>query len=307
MLKDIHVFTDIDLDGTGSLLALHWYYKCKLGDITFKGTTVSNFRKEFLKWAEDDSLNNYKINYFLDLDTSTCSDLIDTSSRTCIIDHHLTHVNAIQEGVYKNATTKVIETTSCTKLCYKHFQLNSLTPQQKYFVALVDDYDSYQFKLPETYDLNCLYTNTQKTLDVTRQHKFLERFYNGFDGFTTQEKNIIKEHKLNRDKVISDLQIFAGDVSLNKNKYRVVGTMTSKFVNDVCDYLIKNHKADIVFSINPNNQHVSWRKNKDTCPIDLSKLAAKVSDGGGHEYAAGGKVNDTFMEFTKQLSSITKE
>lgn len=303
-LKDIHVFTDVDLDGTGSLLALHWSYGCKPGQISYKGTTVSNLRKEYLKWAENDSLSNYKLNYFLDLDTSTCADLIDVGGRgVSIIDHHITHVNAIKEGVYKNAFTHVIETTSCAKLVYKYFQLDKkLTKEQKYFIALVNDYDSYQFQLPETYDLNCLYTNTQKSLDKNRQDKFLERFYNGFDGFTSMEKNIIAEHKKNRDQVLNNLKIFAGDVNIGKGKYRVVGTICTKFVNEVCDYLIKNHKADIVFSMNNNNQHVSWRKNKDTCPVDLSKLSAVLCEGGGHEYSAGGKVTDAFLEFTKQLT-----
>jgi oligoribonuclease NrnB/cAMP/cGMP phosphodiesterase (DHH superfamily) len=300
--ENIFVFTDVDLDGTTSLLALHWHYKAKLGDIPFKGTTVSNFRKEFLKWAETDSLKNYDKVYFLDLDTSTCIDLID-HNKCVIIDHHLTHVNAKEE--YNLATNVILEATSCAKVVYKHFNLN-LTQEQKYFIALANDYDSYQFKLPETYDLNCLYSNTQKTLDKTRQHKFLERFYNGFDGFTALEKNIIKEHKANRDNVISNLELFGGDVSLNKNTYRLIGTMSSKFVNEVCDHIIKNYGADIVFSINPNNQHISWRKNKETCPIDLSKLSAKLCDGGGHEYAAGGKMTETFMEFTKQLAPITK-
>lgn len=297
-LKNIYVFTDVDLDGTTSLLALHWALGAKLGDIPFKGTTVSNFRKEFLKWAETDSINNYEAVYFLDLDTSTCIDLID-NDRSIIIDHHLTHVNAM--SAYKNATTHIIESTSCAKVVYQYFKL-AVTPQQKYFIGLANDYDSYQFKLPETYDLNCLYTNTQKTLDKTRAHKFIDRFYDGFDFFTTQEKNIIAEHKNQRDLILNNLQIYSGNISLNKTMYRIVGTMSSKFVNEVCDYLIKNYKADIVFSMNPNNKHVSWRKNKETCPVDLSKLAAKICDGGGHEYAAGGKITETFMEFCKQLS-----
>lgn len=299
---NIFVFTDVDLDGTASLLALHWALGAKPGQIPFKTTTVSNFRKEFLKWAENDTVKNYDKVYFLDLDTSTCADLVDHSN-CFIIDHHLTHVKA--KDAYKHAQHHIVETTSCAKLVYSYHKLNVST-SQKYFIALANDYDSYQFKIAETYDLNCLYTNTQKTLDKTRTHKFLERFYNGFDTFTTLEKNIIKEHKTNRDQVLNSLQIYSGTVNLNKTPYKVVGTMSSKFVNEVCDHLIRNYGADIVFSMNPSNQHVSWRKNKETCPIDLSKLSAKLCEGGGHEYAAGGKVTETFMEFTKQLTPIKR-
>lgn len=298
--ENIFVFTDVDLDGTASLLALHWALGAMPGEIPFKATTVSNFRKEFLKWAESDSINNYDKVYFLDLDTSTCVDLVD-NKRCIILDHHITHVNA--KDVYKAATTHIVETTSCAKVVYSHYK-PSITDKQKYFIALANDYDSYQFKLSETYDLNCLYTNTQKLLEKTRSHRFIERFYEGFNGFTAQEVSIVKEYKTNRDKVISELKIFSGTVPLNKTPYKIVGTISSKFVNDVCDYLIKKHNADIVFSMNPNNQHVSWRKNKETCPIDLSKLSAKLCDGGGHEYAAGGKVTEKFMKFTEQLLPI---
>jgi len=299
--NNIYVFTDIDLDGTASLIALHWALNAKPGTIPFKGVTVTNFRKEFLKWAETDSINNYDAVYFLDLDTGNCIDLID-NPKSIIIDHHSTHEKV--KSQYKNAKTNITVTSSCAKLVYNHFKDKlTLTPEQRQFIVLADDYDSYQFKHKETYNLNCLYTNTQRTLDKTRSHKFLERFYNGFDQFTQMEKNLIKDHITNRDLTIKNLQIFSGTVNLNKTPWKVTGTMGSKFVNEICDYLIKEHSSDIVFFINPNNSHVSFRKNKN-CTIDLSKLSAKLCEGGGHEYAAGGKVTDAFMEFTKQLTSV---
>lgn len=299
--NNIYVFTDVDLDGMASLLALHWALGAKPGDIPFKCTTVSNFRKEFLKWAENDSINNYDAVYFLDLDVSSCVDLVD-NKRSVIIDHHHTHVN--MKDAYIKAKVNIIETTSCSKLVYSHFKSQlKLTDSQKYFILLADDYDCYSFKLDETYDLNCLFTNTQKTLDKTRTHKFLDRFYNGFDSFTPQEKNVVIEHKKNRDFTINNLQIYTGTVNIGKQPCKITGTMGSKFVNEVCDYLIKQHNSDIVFFINLNNQHVSFRKNK-ACKINLSKLASVLCEGGGHEYAAGGRVTETFMEFTKQLTIV---
>ena len=43
---------------------------------------------------------------------------------------------------------------------------------------------------------------------------------------------------------------------------------------------------------------VSFRKLK-TCSVHLGKLASALCDGGGHEYAAGGKVCDKFLDFCK--------
>jgi len=301
--NNIYVFTDIDLDGATSLLILHWALKSKLGDIKFKACTVSTFRKEFLKWLEDDSFDNYDNVLFLDLDTSSCVDLID-NKKAIIIDHHLTHVN--NKHNYKNATVDVVETSSCAKKIYIHFKSllkDSLTPAQKYLIALADDYDSYQFKLKESYDINCLFINTQRTLDMTRVHKFIERFYNGFDSFNTFEVNIIKDHITGRDNTIKNLEVYSGNVNISKQPIYIVGTTGNKYVNDVCDYLLKKFPADIVFFVNASSSHVSFRKKKE-CTVDLSKLANKLCDGGGHEYAAGGKITEGFMEFVKQLTPI---
>jgi len=308
--KNIYVFTDIDLDGSTSLLALHWGLNAKIGDLKYKATTISNLRRELLRWLEEDNFSNYDGVYFLDLDTSNCADLIDKPNVT-IIDHHLTHVQAIEKGAYKNAKLNVIEFTSCAKQIYKHFKTlipgfeKVLTAEQKLLIALADDYDSYQFKLDDSYNLNCLLTNTQKTLDKTRTDKFVERFYNGYNGFNKQELNIIKEYITGRDAAIKALQVFSGNVSISKQDVKITGTTGTKYVNDVCDFLIKKHDSDVVFFVNTNNQHVSFRKKKG-CNVDMSKLANKLCEGGGHEYAAGGKITDTFMEFVKQLTPIVK-
>lgn len=297
--KKVYVFTDSDLDGATSLLILHWALKSNLGEIKFQTTTVSNFRKDFLAWAAEDSIEKYDAVYFLDIDTSSSADLID-NKKSIIIDHHETHVP--EKEKYKNATTNIIVTTSCSKLMYVHFknELAQLTGIQKYLVALANDYDCYEFKLPESYNLNCAFTNSQKTLGKTKTHKFIERFYNGFNGFNAQENNIIKEYTTGRDSAISKLQVYSGKINISKQNLTVAGTMGNRFVNDICDHLLKKYNADIVFFVNTSSNHISFRKNK-TCNVNLAKLANVLCEGGGHEYAAGGKITEKFMEFTKQL------
>ena len=300
----IYVFTDFDIDGVTSILTLHWALGAKSGQIAFKTTTVTNFRRDFLNWLDQNNIKDFDKIYILDLDVAKHADLVDRKN-IIIIDHHLTHVNA--KDVYKNAEVSITETTSCAKKAYNYFKslgkLDSLTQQQKYFIALADDYDCYQFKLPETYELNCLYTNTQKTNTKHRAEIFIEKFYNGFRPFTTQEKAIIKEYVDRKDKAIAELQIFSGTVSVGGKQRSVYGTTGNKFVNEICDYMLNTHPADIVFFVNSDNSHISFRKNKK-CEVDLSKLAAKLCDGGGHEYAAGGKITESFLSFTKLLTPI---
>jgi len=303
--KRIFVFTDFDLDGATSLLILHWALKVKLRGIDFKTTTVTNFRKDFLKWAESNKVDDFENVYFLDLDVSNCADLVDRKN-SIIIDHHSTHVGT--KDVYKNADVTVVETTSCSKLLYNIFKSKmSLSNEQKYLVALADDYDNYQFKLPETYDLNCLFSNTQRTLEKSRNHKYIERFYEGFTGFNQQEKNIIEEHVTKKNKAIKELKIYHGIVSISKQPMVITGTFSTypntRYVNEICDHLLKNYNSDITFFINLENSHVSFRKKKD-CPVNLAKFAEKLINGGGHDYAAGGQITETFMEFTKQLEIL---
>ena len=269
----IYVFTDFDIDGVASLLMLHWALGAKPGQITFKTTTVSNFRREFLSWLDQNNINDFDKIYILDLDISKHADLVDRKNIE-IIDHHLTHVKALD--AYKNVKTTVVETTSCAKLMYNTFKDKvELKPEQKYFIALADDYDCYQFKLKESYELNCLYTNTQKTTTKVRAEIFLEKYYNGFKPFNAQEKAIIKEFVDRKNKAINNLQIFAGKVSVAGKERVVYGTHGNKFVNEICDHILNTHPADIVFFVNSDNSHVSFRKNKK-CEVDLSKLAAKI-------------------------------
>lgn len=297
----IYVFTDFDLDGVASLLMLHWGLGAKPGQLPFKATTVSNFRREYLNWLNENKPSDFDKIFILDLDVSNSVDLIDLKNVT-VIDHHLTHVKAIAE--YKNAKLNIVETSSCAKLIYNVLKDKiNLTPEQKYFIGLADDYDSYQFKLKETYELNSLYTNTQKKDNKPRAQIFLEKYYDGFKPFTSQEKAIIKDHVSRRDSAIKSLQMFKGTVSIGGKDRTILGTSGNKFVNEICDYVIRTQNADIVFFVNTDNQHVSFRKNK-SCEIDLSKLAAKLCEGGGHEYAAGGKITEGFLNFTKLLSPI---
>ena len=298
----IYVFTDFDLDGVASLLMLHWALGAKPGQLVFKTTTVTNFRKDFLTFLDQNNANDFDKIYILDLDVSKHSDLVDRKNIE-IIDHHLSHVKALD--VYKIAKTIVKETTSCAKLMYNTFKDKvELSKTQKYFIGLADDYDCYQFKLPETYELNCLYTNTQKTSTKHRAEIFLEKYYKGFYSFNSQEKFIIKEFVDRKNRAIANLEIFHGNVSIGGKERAVYGTTGNKFVNEICDHMLNTHPADIVFFVNADNSHISFRKSKN-CEVDLSKLAAKMCDGGGHEYAAGGKITESFLNFTKLLTPLT--
>ena len=91
----------------------------------------------------------------------------------------------------------------------------------------------------------------------------------------------------------------ARNVPIGKNKYKLIAVFADSFINEIAEYIIQNYKSDIGFVINLKSKKVSIRKSK-LCDVDLGKLATKLFDaGGGHEYAAGGLINDNFLTFSK--------
>ena len=291
--KNIYVFTDCDLDGAGSYLMFKWFIR---DYIPYKITRVNDFKTVFAPWYEINK-DKYDNIYILDLDVSQeCLDLVDKKNIT-IIDHHKTHVE--NKAKYKNATTMIQEYPSCTKLLYsifsKHYK-KKLTDEQKLMVLYIDDYDSYELKFPNSYNMNLVYWNYQGD----RLGRFIEDFGKGFNGFTDLQKNVINFNKSKFKAIKNKLDVHsASKISIGKIKCKLVSVFADSYINEIADHIIKNYKADIGLVINLKTKKVSLRKSS-TCKVDLGALAGKLFDsGGGHEYAAGGLINDKFLQFSK--------
>lgn len=286
------IFTDIDLDGAMSYLLFLWFNGSHIPHIA---TRVNDFHGSFSGWLKYHKTKIYDQIYILDLDVSQDSlNLVDLDNMI-IIDHHDTH--AQNKHKYKKAKAFVEEKSSCSRHVYELLHTKSateLTDHHKYLTLLVDDYDSYKLKLKESHDLNLLFWNYQGD----RVSKFIKEFKNGFHGFTDEQKRVIKFYKKQIDKTISQLIIHEAMVPIRNKPYRFISTFATECINEVADHLITQHGADIGLVINLNSKKVSFRKSKDV-DIHLGNLAKKLADGGGHKYAAGGELNDTFMNFSK--------
>tara|TARA_R110002020_G_scaffold15792_2_gene56347 strand:+ start:278 stop:1207 length:930 start_codon:yes stop_codon:yes gene_type:complete len=292
------IFTDIDLDGAMSYLLFEWYNKKR---IPYIATRVTDFRASFSGWLKHHKLTDYDTVYILDLDVSNeCQELVDKPN-IVIVDHHESHVQ--NKHKYKKAKTFISTDTSCARLLYKLLYSKSdepLSDEYKKLVLLVDDYDSYSLKVPNSHELNTIFWNYQGD----KVKKFVEDFGSGFHEFTSQQEKIIDFYKKKLSNVISSLDIFEGIVPIGSAPTKVVSTFANTCINDVADYIIKDHDADIGMVVNMDSKKVSFRKDKQ-CPVDLSLLAKTIADGGGHKYAAGGKVSDKFITFTKLLKPKT--
>ena len=296
-MKDIFIFTDCDLDGAGSYLTFKWFTG---KDIPYKVTRVADFRDCFSVWYNKNG-NLYDQIYILDLDVSDYIDIVDKKNVT-IIDHHKTHVD--KKHLYKNANCIIKKYTSCTKLIYKTLsQLlpkASLTDAQKLIILYIDDYDSYQLKHDSSYCLNLLFWNYQGN----RLNKFMDNFGNGFNGFSDNEKKIIKFYKNKLQHIIQNLNVHvASNVPIFGAKCKLVSVFADECINEVADHIIKNYKSDIGFVVNLTSNHVSIRRSSK-CDVDLGKLAQKIIKGGGHEDAAGGIITKDFLSFSKIFSPM---
>ena len=295
----VHIFTDCDLDGAMSYLTYCWFNKPTPVTVT----RVDNLLKSYKLWLKSHNPDDYEAIYFMDLDTTQDDELLTLIDRdnVIVIDHHTTHVENINN--YKNATVHVREYTSASRLVYKIFSDTTdvtITDQQKLLILLVDDYDSYNLKIPNSYELNVLFWN----YTGDRLKKFFTEFQTGYNGFNDQQRNAIQFHKKKLHNIKNNLQIYTTQLPIKKDTYKIVSTFADACINEVADHIISEHSADIGLVINIKSGKVSFRKNS-SCDVDLSKLSQSMCDvGGGHSFAAGGVICDKFLELSKIFTPI---
>ena len=291
--KKVAVWTDVDLDGAMCLLVLKWVFGAE--NLEVNTCNAARLREEMLKWLANHKFSDYSKVIISDLDTSVVADLIDVKNVE-IHDHHESHMK--QAGSYLNAIANVLPCKSAAEQVFQFYKKQLLakkvTSEQLKLLALVSDYDSYTLELKDSKNLSIVYWSQTGN----RAEQFCRDFYFGFKGFNQQQQNAIILYKRKLQDIISNLQLFQGKIK----DYKVISCFCDTAHNDVATHIVSNYKADVVMLVNPKTQTVSFRKSNG-CKINLSELAAKLCEGGGgHEDAAGGKISEKFLLFTKTLS-----
>jgi len=289
------IFTDLDFDGCCSYLIYTWFKRPKPKAVTLK---VSNIREKLLGWLTRNKIEDYKRVYFFDLDTTEIKDLIDKNN-VIIFDHHKSH-----KDEYSHARTYIdVNQTSCSKHLYKtlsHIYPDvNLTVEQKKLIAFANDYDCYELKFPESNKLNFLlwYKNGDKL------QNFINDFENGFFGFTNEQNKIISYHFYKFKKMRENINLFQAKLSISGKDYNFISTFASEYINDLGQYIVDEYKCDVCMMINLKNNRVYLRRKRDI-DFNLSTFAKKICNGGGHEYAAGGILNDNVLTLSKQFEPL---
>lgn len=291
MKHNVLILTDSDLDGCGCVLVLKWLYgngvqyaalQRRAPQDVISKFNIDNFDKVYIcdSYIPDDAVH-----------------LIDKPN-VYIVDHHKQHWD--ERSKYKVAKLLMKETyTSCTKLLYDLFKTKAtFTSNQKLLIQLIDDYDNYELRYPQSRHLNSIYREYHGTNDV-KLHKFVEEFADGFVGFNNLQKNIIKLRESKFVDMVQNSTFYTGVV----DGIKVVSTLGGYFNNDLALYAMTKYDCDVSIIAMPDINAVSFRKKKGT-PHNVLELAKKYCNGTGHEYAAGGELTEKFLELTKSFTII---
>ena len=289
---NILVWTDRDLDGAGSALAIKWLYGSKADTFIIHEVTVPTISGKFKGVLG--TLDHYDKIYILDLDLTSspeASKVVDRDN-VVIIDHHNTHVE--NKHRYKKAKVVIESYSSCTKLiCDKFKAALSLTDSQKQLVDYIDGFDCFDTKKVHGFKLNAIY----RGLNNPKAEKFINSFYSGFREYSVHEKNCIKLYFKKLKEQIQNAQIYKGNIK----DYSIVATFADYAINEVAHFIIQKHNADIGIIVNTTAKTVSFRRAKGGT-VDVSILAKNLCNGSGSTRAAGGPLTDEFISLTKTFT-----
>lgn len=274
-----------DLDGVGSAILLGNLFK----NFEYRHCFFGKFEEQYIPWAKENAEDYDKI--------FVVGMVLDKNMIKKIDDHRMVFVSDRPEDLKVWDSTLISELcSSCTKLLYKKFKDKvEFTDNLKKLFVYVNDYNSYDLKHEETKYLNALYRKS----GGNRFINLVNRFWNGFDGFTTPEIKLADGFFKELEKELDEITLFSGEWE----GYHIISTISKFSVNELAHSIMQNYESDAVIVMNPDTQFVSFRKYKGS-EVDIAKMAATLCEGGGGEWASGGKITKEFLKFSETLREI---
>jgi hypothetical protein len=279
----IFIWSNSDLDGACSVILLGQIFQ----EFEYQSCFFGKFEENYTTWAKS-NLENYDKVFVVGM-------VIDQKLLNKIDDPRLVIISDRGEKLTAYDSTLIIEeSSSCSKLIYKKFKkVREFPINVKKLLVYVDDYNEYLLKHEESKYLNAIY----RRLGYRNFYKFVDRFFDGFDGFTDTEINIAEGFFKEIENEVSTIDLYSGEFK----GWKVLAVFSKLSVNEIAKELIDNHKADVIIVVNPDTKFVSFRK-----PIgslaDIVYMAENLCDGGGGEWASGGQMTEKFLGFTVNLS-----
>lgn len=281
-MKKIFAWVNSDLDGVGSTVLLSNVFK----NLEYRHCFFGNFEQQYLQWVKESGEDYEKI-FIVGM-------VLDQSLIKKIDDHRVVIVNDRDDKLRIYDSTLIErEYTSYTKLLYNKFKGKvKFSNNLKKFFLYVDDYNSYALKYPETTHINAIY----RKMGGNRFVRYVDRFRRGFDGFTDTEIELAECFFNELQNELDKITLYKGTYE----NYNVVSTISKFSANELAHAIMSDYSTDAVIVMNPDTQFVSFRRSQDST-IDICNMAAILCDGGGGEWASGGKITKTFLKFSETL------
>jgi oligoribonuclease NrnB/cAMP/cGMP phosphodiesterase (DHH superfamily) len=287
----IFIWSDGDLDGAGSTLALKWLFESKGHLVSNK--SVANGSEAYVKLSEwfEAYYNQYDKIFICDLSLDEgLIDLVDRE-KVIVIDHHQTHKDL--KHLYKNAKVIVEDHPSTADLIRQKFRLDEhLDENELDFITRANDYDSYQLKYPESIKLNIV-------LKRRKFDNFIYDFRTGLRPFTEHEQGMCTQFFRELNDQLEGTQYYRGTIK----GFDIIALYYEKYASETAHIALNRSGADACFCINMRYKSVSLRR-RIGCPIKLNVIAENFCDGGGHEFAAAGKLTDRFAKLLQNFKHV---
>ena len=278
----IFIWANSDLDGAASTILLGNIFT----QFDYQSVFFGKFEETYTAWAKN-NLEDYDKVFIVGM-------VIDQTLLNKIDDPRIVVISDRGELLKAFDSTIITdECTSCCKLIYSKFKEKiNFTVELKKLVLYVDDYNKYELKYEESKYLNGIY----RKMGYKKFSTFVDRFWNGFDGFTDSEVALAGVFF---DEIYTEsqtLDIYKGEFK----GWSVISTFSKFSVNEIAKELIDNYEADVIIIVNPDSKFVSFRKPNGS-KADIKYMAENLCSGGGGEWASGGHMTQKFLDFTQKL------
>lgn len=289
-----HVFTHYDLDGAVSLLIMMWVYG--RDNITWEAVSNGNAASRIQTFVQKNPNQSIIL-----LDLSLREEFLPflNSRNVKIFDHHISSQKYIKD--FNESRLVIREESSNAMLLYKALKDKfTFSGIQKVLIKLADDFDSYDLKYKQSYDLNIVFWHWFQN----KFENFINFYKDGYIDFSSEQKKAIDFIKKRAQEVASTLPLYKGVIEYNNNNLQVLATFADKFSPLVIDAIIEKHRPEMFFFANTNTNKVNLRQIRENSKFDISTFAAEICNGGGHHNAAGGDITPLFLELLKGLNPL---
>ncbi|MER5176282.1 MAG: DHHA1 domain-containing protein [Candidatus Nitrosocosmicus sp.] len=309
-MKTIIISHESDVDGIFSAsIALMRFPQAK--------TFFTSYGKEnFSKISEilyNEIISTQEIGQVIISDLGLNDDMIDLFNEIFIflksnlwsiiwIDHHPWSEKAIKSAIEDGSVQLVLDKTEklcATELMYEKFLKGNSIAEELSKIAHTTDFFTKDQEIPPLPELIVFY-------------KTFPDFYSRISGLTNRiSKGTLWDNEMQKDyNQFSKLRDRAKESTFDKIKLfetengikvSVVSTSPYLQISLFSEEVFKKTGSDVAFFFNKEGK-ISIRRNNES--IQCDKIAKQLLEGGGHKFAAGGKLKSDPQEIDKVISEI---